>query len=183
LKGPIEQEDLEQAKYGTGNMSENEQPANGSNSEATEKRPSAQVIGQFIKDLSFENPNIERMLIPPKDKPSLNVEVNVAAKRLNENIYESAIEFSAKAETTEGVLYELELIYTGIFKLENMPQDSIEPVLLVNSPMLLFPFLRRIVADMTREGGFPPLFLDPIDFGQLYMSRKSQGESSETANT
>ena len=156
-------------------MSETDKPANGSNGEKQGQQPNAQVLGQFIKDLSFENPNIERLLTQSTDKPTLNVEVNVAAKGLNDDIYESAIEFSAKAENKEGVLYELELVYTGIFKLTNMPEEAIEPVLLVNSPMLLFPFLRRVVADITREGGFPPLFLDPIDFSQLYMARKQQG--------
>ena len=135
-------------------------------------QPNAQVVGQFIKDLSFENPNIARMSTTSTDKPELNVEVNVTAKRLDNGDYESAIEFSAKAENADGVLYELEVVYVGIFRLENIPDEAIEPVLLVNSPMLLFPFVRRVIADVTREGGFPPLFLDPIDFSQLYMARK-----------
>ena len=155
-------------------MSDEGKPTNGSAKKADADQPNAQVLGQFIKDLSFENPNIDRMLQQNTDKPSLNVEVNVAAKRLNEDIYESAIEFSAKAENKDGVLYEMEVVYTGIFRLENMPDNAVEPVLLVNSPMLLFPFLRRVVADTTREGGFPPLFLDPIDFHQLYLSRQKQ---------
>lgn len=138
-------------------------------------QPNAQVIAQFIKDLSFENPSIERVMGYKGKQPELSVEVNVSAKRLEEQVYESAIEFSAKAEIKDGVLYEIELVYAGLFKLENLPEDAIEPMLLVNSPMLLFPFVRRIIADITREGGYPPLFLDPIDFAQLYISRKQQG--------
>jgi len=147
---------------------------NGAAKAAPDSQPNAQVIGQFIKDLSFENPNIKRVLALKGKQPELQVEVNVAAKRLDESVYESAIEFSAKAKIPEGVLYELELVYAGLFKLENLPEEAIEPMLLVNSPMLLFPFVRRVIADVTREGGFPPLFLDPIDFNQLYMARSQQ---------
>ena len=160
-------------------MSDIDQSANGSAGKSdAQQQPNAKVVGQFIKDLSFENPNIERMLQQNTEKPTLNVEVNVAAKGLQDDVYESAIEFSAKAETKDGVLYELELVYTGIFKLENLPPEAIEPVLLVNSPMLLFPFLRRVVADITREGGFPPLFLDPIDFSQLYIARRKEQKAA-----
>jgi preprotein translocase subunit SecB len=156
-------------------MSDVNQPSNGTTGAQQDEQPNAQVLGQFIKDLSFENPNISRMLEKGMEKPSLNVEVNVAAKRIGDDIYESSIEFTAKAEIKDGVLYELEVIYSGLFKLENLPAEAVEPVLLVNSPMLLFPFLRRVVADTTREAGFPPLFLDPIDFNHLYISRKKQG--------
>lgn len=164
-------------------MADNANGKNGTADASKENQPNAQVIAQFIKDLSFENPSIERVLNLKTQQPELKVEVNVAAKRLNDGIFESAIEFSAKAEISEGVLYDIELVYAGLFKLENLPEEAIEPMLLVNSPMLLFPFVRRIVADITREGGFPPLFLDPIDFNHLYMTRKLQrgGDDAEKA--
>ncbi len=165
-------------------MSDTDQTSNGSTGTGAQdqNQPNAQVLGQFIKDLSFENPNIERMLDTGTEKPSLSVEVNVAARRIKDDIYESSIEFTAKAEIKDGVLYEMEVIYSGLFKLENLPAEAIEPVLLVNSPMLLFPFLRRVVADTTREGGFPPLFLDPIDFNHLYVTRKKEGAVIQQPN-
>jgi len=138
------------------------------------------VLGQYIKDLSFENPNVEKLLQSPGDNPNLQLEVNVNAKSMAKDVFESAIEFRARASNKQGVLYDLELVYAGLFKVENVPQQALEPFLLVNCPLLLFPFLRRLVADLTREGGFPPLLLDPIDFGGLYVRRKQQEGLAQT---
>lgn len=133
-----------------------------------------QVVGQYVKDLSFENPNIERLLARSGDAPNVTLEINVKPRRLNEELFESAIEFKAVAATKEGTLYDLEVIYAGLFRLKNVPTEMLEPFLIVNCPTLIFPFLRRLVADVTREGGFPPLMLDPIDFAQGYMRRKQE---------
>lgn len=134
----------------------------------------ARVVAQYIKDFSFENPSIERLLQGPGDDPNLKVEVNVNAKPIADKLYESAIHFTARAESKAGVIYELECIYAGLFHIENMPPPSLEPFLLIQGPTLIFPFLRRLLADITREGGFPPLLLDPIDFTQLYLQRQQQ---------
>lgn len=139
------------------------------------------VVGQYIKDLSFENPNVRRLMESPTDKPELNVEVNVQAGQMTGNVYESAIHFKATATSKAGVIYDLELSYAGAFQIENMPQDQLEPFLLINCPALLFPFVRRIVSDITREGGFPPLLLDPIDFSQLF-ARRQQSAQAPTVN-
>ena len=141
----------------------------------------ARVVGQYIKDLSFENPNVGKLLDSPGDSPNLKLEVNVNANRAGADLYESAIEFKAHASNKLGVIYDLELVYAGLFKIENVPQQALEPFLLINCPALLFPFLRRLAADLTREGGFPPLLLDPIDFGGLYMRRKQQAGEAEKA--
>ncbi|HJU32292.1 MAG TPA: protein-export chaperone SecB [Hyphomicrobiaceae bacterium] len=140
--------------------------------------PAAQVrvVGQYIKDLSFENPNVRKMLEGPGEKPALRVEVNVNATKVAERMFESAIMFKAEAASGSGVIYDLELAYAGMFEVQNVPEQALEPLLLINCPALLFPFLRRIVADLTREGGFPPLLLDPIDFGSLFMQRQQQGQ-------
>lgn len=133
------------------------------------------VVGQYVKDLSFESPNVAKLLSAAPENPNLKLEINVNATRIGSDIYESAIDFKANATAGVGVIYDFEMVYAGLFKLENMPQQGLEPMLLVNCPMLLFPFMRRIVADLTREGGFPPLLLDPVDFGALYMRKKQQG--------
>ena len=149
--------------------------ANGtSNTENGTKKAQIHVVAQYIRDLSFECPNIETLLSGLEDSPNLNVEINVNAKTIDNNIYESAIELTANALTSEKTIYELELIYSGIFKLENLSKNSLEPVLLINCPTIIFPFMRRIVADITRENGFPPLFLDPLDFAGLYIKRQTE---------
>ncbi len=133
-----------------------------------------QIAGQYIKDLSFENPHPERMLDGPGDAPNLKIEVNVNARRLGADLFESVIDFKAEAASKAGTIYDLELAYAGLFRIQNLPEHALEPFLLINCPALLFPFLRRIVADISREGGFPPLLLDPIDFGALFARRKQQ---------
>ena len=132
------------------------------------------VVGQYIKDLSFENPNIGKLLKEPGDNPNLQLAINVTAHAVESDLYESAIDFNAQATNKHGTLYELELVYAGLFKVQNMPPQSLEPFLLINCPTILFPFLRRLVADISREGGFPPLLLDPFDFAQLYMRRQQE---------
>jgi preprotein translocase subunit SecB len=138
----------------------------------------AQVVGQYIKDLSFENPNVGKLLDGPGESPNLNLEVNVNANRVSGGLFESAIEFKAQATNKAGVIYDLELVYAGMFKIENMPAKALEPFLLINCPLPMFPFLRRLVADLTREGGFPPLLLDPIDFAGLFMRKQQQGNTT-----
>jgi preprotein translocase subunit SecB len=140
----------------------------------TEAQLQVRVIGQYIKDLSFENPNVRKLLEGPGEKPALRVEVNVNATKVTDKAFESAILFKAEATSKAGVIYDLEITYAGLFQIENLPPQALEPLLLINCPALLFPFLRRLVADLTREGGFPPLLLDPIDFAALFLQRQQQ---------
>lgn len=150
--------------------------ASSANGEAT-KDFRARVVTQFIKDLSFENPQIDRILEGPLSETNLSIEVNVNARRIRPDLYEALIDFNGTAQEKEKerTVYQLELVYGGMFQIENIPEQALEPFLLVNCPSMLFPFLRRLVADLTREGGFEPLWLDPIDFGQLYLRRKRAG--------
>jgi preprotein translocase subunit SecB len=143
-----------------------------------QSQPIIRVMGQYIKDLSFENPNVGKAMDGPVESPQLQVEVNVNARQVGPSVFESVIEFEANATSKAGALYKLAIDYGGMFKLENMPQQAIEPFLLINAPSLLFPFVRRLIADLTREGGFPPLMLDPIDFASLYVKRKQDGSNS-----
>ena len=141
-----------------------------------------QVIGQYIKDLSFENPNVRNLVDGPGEDPNLKLEVNVNAQRVGADAYESAIDFKAHATNKSGVIYDFEIVYAGLFRIKNIPETQLEPFLLINCPVLLFPFLRRLAADITREGGFPPLLLDPIDFGALFMRRQQELASRESAS-
>jgi len=134
----------------------------------------AQVVGQYIKDLSFENPNVGKLIDGPGENPNLKVEVHVNAARMGPDLYESAIDFKALATNKLGTIYDLEVVYAGLFKIQNIPEPALEPFLLINCPSITFPFLRRLVADLTREGGFPPLLLDPIDFAALFVRRQKE---------
>jgi len=157
-------------------MTDKAKPApKGTDGDDAAQRPiEARIVGQFIKDLSFENPNIERLLGTAGETPEMKFEINVGAKRMKPDLYESAIDFKAVASTKDGTIYDLELVYAGLFQIKSIPEQALEPFLLVNCPTLIFPFLRRLVADITREGGFPPLLLDPIDFGQLFIRRMQE---------
>src|SRR5690606_4559256 len=104
--------------------------------------------------------------LEPGETPDIKVEVNVEAKRTGPDVYESSIAFKALASHKEATIYDLELVYTGVFRLRHIPEQALEPFLLINCPALVFPFARRLIADITREGGFPPLLLEPIDFAQ-----------------
>lgn len=156
--------------------------ANGTNGATQQAQPPVQVriLSQYVKDLSFENPIVRKLMASPGDSPNLKVEVNVNAERVEGDIFESAIEFKATATNNIGTIYVLETVYAGLFKIESMPEQALEPFLLISGPTTIFPFLRRLVADVTREGGYPPLMLDPIDFASLYMRR--QKEAQTTAN-
>ncbi len=155
--------------------SSNNGNGNGKPGEAAQSAPppvQVKVVAQYIKDLSFENPNIEKIIKDPGDQPNLQLSINVGAKAMGPSLYESSIDFNAQATNKNGEIYQLELIYAGLFRIENIPEQALEPFLLVNCPSILFPFVRRLAADLTREGGFPPLLLDPFDFGSLYMRRQ-----------
>lgn len=157
-------------------MAEGKNGSGGTDSSRAPAPVQAQVLGQYIRDLSFENPNVDKLMGGPGDNPHIQLEVNVDAKAVDpkQGVFESAINFHAKATSQIGTIYDLEIVYAGLFKLQNIPEQALEPFLLINCPSILFPFLRRLLADITREGGFPPLLLDPIDFGGLYMRRQQE---------
>lgn len=136
------------------------------------------VLGQYIKDLSFESPMAPKALQSPPHNPQLQVSVNVGAGRQNAEDYEVTLNLEAHAKSDAGIIYNVEVAYGGVFRLRNIPENMIQPVLLIDCPTLLFPFLRRLVADITRDGGFPPLMLDPIDFRSLYAQNVARAQGN-----
>jgi preprotein translocase subunit SecB len=126
------------------------------------------ILAQFIKDLSFESPNSPVSLQAPGENPKLEINVQVQAAKHTDEIYEVDLVFNAKAESDSGVIYNVELVYGSMFQAKNIPDEFIKSVLFVDAPTIVFPFMRRVVADLARDGGFQPLMLDPIDFGALY---------------
>jgi preprotein translocase subunit SecB len=144
--------------------------------EATSQKaqPSIQILGQYLKDLSFESPNAPQALGPQQPQPEINISVNVNARNLAATDFEVELQLDAKASSQEKVVFAAELIYAGTFRLENFPQQMLHPAILIECPRLLFPFARQILAEATRNGGFPPLMLDPIDFASMYQRRMQQ---------
>ena len=143
--------------------------------------PSMNILGQYLKDLSFENPNAPASLANQDNQPEINISVNVNAKELAATDFEVELHLEAKANQDGKVIFAAELLYAGIFRLENMPKDALHPVVLIECPRMIFPFARQILADATRNGGFPPLMLDPIDFGAMYQQRIEAGEDGAAA--
>ena len=141
---------------------------------AAAQQPQIRVVAQYVKDLSFECPNVAKLLDGPGEAPNLRVEVNVNANKVTGSTFESTINFKAEATNKLGTIYDLELAYAGMFQVENLPEAALEPFLLIDCPALLFPFARRLIADLTREGGFPPLLLDPINFANLFAKRQQE---------
>ncbi len=136
--------------------------------------PQLLVRGQYTKDLSFENPGAPQSLVETGTAPDIQVNVNVNAERVEEDAFEVILSISGEAKSGEKTLFLVELAYAGLFSVSNVPDDQLQPLLLIECPRILFPFARNIVADATREGGFPPLFLQPIDFTQLYLQHVGQ---------
>jgi len=137
-------------------------------------QPQVSILTQYVKDLSFENPNAPASL-QMAEQPRIEINVNVNARRSGDDLYEVELKIEAKAMSGETTAFVVDLLYGGLFGLRNLPEEALEPFLVVEAPRILFPFARRIVADATRDGGFPPLLLEPIDFGSLYMQQQAQG--------
>ena len=137
-------------------------------------QPQLNVLAQYIKDLSFENPNAPRIL-SANAQPQINIQINVQANPVSATDFEVELKLEGKAEAPTGVMFSFELTFAGVFRLQNIPQQQMHAVVLIECPRLLFPFAREIVATTVRNGGFPPLLLDPIDFVQLYQQRTAQG--------
>jgi preprotein translocase subunit SecB len=138
--------------------------------------PQLMVLAQYAKDLSFENPNAPRSLTQT-EQPQINVTVNVSASPMTETDVEVELRLEGKAEGSIGVMFNIELVFAGVFRLQNVPQEQMHPVMMIECPRLLFPFAREIVASAVRQGGYPPLLLDPIDFVSLYQQRMAQASS------
>ncbi|MCX7307503.1 MAG: protein-export chaperone SecB [Afipia sp.] len=139
--------------------------------------PQLNVLAQYIKDLSFENPNSPASLGPQEKQPSINIQINVTANNVGENDYEVALAIEGKGENGGTLLFAFELIYAGVFRVQNVAQENLHPLIMIECPRLLFPFAREIIATSVRNGGFPPLMLDPVDFVGLYrqnMARQAE---------
>jgi preprotein translocase subunit SecB len=144
------------------------QGTNGAGAASPEEAPQFRVLAQYIKDLSFENPGAPASLRSGEEKPQTDVSIDVQARRGKEDEYEAEIKLNVSSKRGEEVLFIIEIVYAGVFMIKNVPEESLQPVLLIECPRMLFPFARNILANLARDGGFPPLMLDPIDFSSMY---------------
>lgn len=146
-------------------------------------QPQMRVLNQFIKDLSFENIASQKGVSAESTKPDININVNLEAKkRPADNQYDVIIKINilSKAKETEEVFFNLEMDYAGIFEINNISDDQLHPYLLIECPRIIFPYLRRIISDITRDGGYPPLSLDQIDFLSMYQAELEKRSLNES---
>ena len=137
--------------------------------------PAVGLISQYIKDLSFENPNAPA-IYQSQQGPEINVQFDIGAQQVGEEVHEVVLKIEVRATLEGKTAFITELSYAGLFGLRNVPEEHVQPYLLGEGPRLLFPFARRVVADAIRDGGFPPLVLEPIDFNQLFLQQaQAQG--------
>ena len=152
----------------------NEHGATNGAGNGADTAPTAGVLAQYVKDWSFENPNAP-VVYQWQGQPNVDVQFNIGSKKVADEIFEVALKIEATARANEGVAFQVELVYAGLFALRNVEESAVEPFLLTEAPRILFPFARRIVADATRDGNFPPLMLEPIDFAGLYQAQLAGG--------
>ena len=140
-----------------------------------EMAPGIRIVAQFIRDLSFENPRAPNSLRSQSGPPQIELSVEMNARARTDGLFESDLKLTVSAVSEGEAIFQLELLYGGLFQLNNIPEAEIEQILLIECPRFMFPYIRRIIADLTSEGGFPPFVLEPIDFGAVYRARRAQG--------
>ena len=140
--------------------------------------PVAGVLSQYVKDFSFENPNAPQVY-QSQTAPAIDVQFNIGSGQVGEDVYEVVLKIDVKAQAEDQTAFVVDLSYAGLLAISNVPQEQMEAFLLGEAPRILFPFARRVIADAVRDGGFPPLILEPIDFTGIYLQQRAQ--ASEVA--
>lgn len=141
-------------------------------SQANANIPRATIVNQYVKDLSFENPNAYEVFKAfAGTTPKIDVAIDINGIKKSDETYEVELKFTITTQQEETSAFVIELVYAGLFAVKNMTEETVQPFLHIQAPFILFPFARRVIADLTRDGGYPPLMLDPIDFASLYQQR------------
>ncbi len=153
-------------------------PATAPPAEGEATQPNIRILAQFTRDFSFENPHAPDSLRVP-GQPSIELGVEMSARGRQDGLFEVDLKLSARAEREGKAAFQVELLYGGLFEIVGVPEEHLEPVLLVECPRYLFPYARRIISDATAEGGFPPFLLEPIDFGVVYAAQRAQRDGLE----
>ena len=146
--------------------------------QANAAQPQLNVLAQYVKDLSFENPNAPRSLQQQQQAPQINIQINVNAKPMSGSEYEVELKIEGRAEAASTLLFAFDLLYAGVFRIVNVPQENLPAIVMIECPRLLFPFARELIATAVRNGGFPPLMIDPVDFVSLYRQKMEQQQAA-----
>jgi preprotein translocase subunit SecB len=141
-----------------------------------DQAPQFGIISQYVKDLSFENPN-SPAVYQWQGQPQIDVQFNIGAQKVGDDLHEVTLRIEISAKAQEQIAFQVDLFYAGLVAARNIPNEQLQPVLLAEVPRILFPFARRAIADAVADGGFPPLLLEPIDFGALYMQQAAQAQA------
>ena len=163
-------------------MANEEKPA-GTTTNGNAAKTALNVLAQYVKDLSFESPGAPNSLRGRDKAPGIAINVNVNANPMSEKEFDVNLTLTAKASFEKDVLFNVELVYGGVFRIEGFPQEHMLPILFIECPRLLFPFARQIIAETTRNGGFPPLMIDPIDFAQMFQARMAEEQARAKVQT
>ncbi len=145
-----------------------------------DNQPVAGLLSQYIKDLSVENPNAPESF-QWTEQPEVDVQFNIGSRQINDEVHEIELKISATAKTGKGTVYIVELSYCSLIGLRNLPEEQAHAFLYAEGPRILFPFARRVVADATRDAGFAPLLLDPIDFQGIYLQQLQRRQAEQQA--
>ena len=160
-----------------------DESAAGSTGTAQQPAPSFNLIGQYIRDLSFENPGAPGSVMLGGSSPTFNVGINVGVKKQAEDLYAVELNIKAKAERDGNLLFNVELVYGGVFRLKNVTEQQLPGLLMVECPRMIFPFARHVLATVVQLGGFPPLMMEPVDFQALYIQNVRNLQAQQAANT
>ena len=163
---------MSESNISLGGNTPNGQPATG---------PALYLRAQYIKDLSFENPRAPGSIFSLREPPAMEVNVGLAVQRLDENVYELTIQVGVRAIVEKTTIFLSDLAYAGVLELKNIPEEAVEQALFVQGAQMLYPFARRVIADITRDGGFPPLQLEPIDFLTMYRDQRRRNPEPASA--
>ena len=158
-------------------MAEDSSAENAQN--AQNAQPSLSLVGQYIRDLSFESPGAPGSIMLGQGNPTFSVGINVGVRKQADEVYAVEITLNAKADRDNAVLFVVELVYGGVYRIRNVPEQQLSQVLMIECPRLIFPFARQVLASVTQQGGFPPLMMEPVDFTQFYVQSLQQIQAAQ----
>lgn len=157
-------------------------PTNGVNPQEQTMQPGIRILAQYIKDLSFENPRAPESLRAGGPAPQIELGVELNATGRDGGVFEVDLKLNASAKREAETVFQIEMIYAGLFQIVGVDAEDMEQVLMIECPRYLFPFARRMMADLSAEGGFPPLLLEPMDFAAIYLARQAQAQGQTAGN-
>lgn len=162
-------------------MTEQNETANTETKPEQAEKPSMALRAQYVKDVSFENPRAPQSVFGLDKAPEMEVSVNLGAQRLDEHVFELVVHINARAVHERTTIFLVDLAYAGILEVKGVAEEALEQVLFIQGAFLLFPYARRVVSDLTRDGGFPPLQIDPVDFHALYVEQRAKAAAMAAA--